>query len=68
LHIGGVTIDNVPMVFSDVATFRQFNLVRRPAMLLGMQTLRLFARVTIDFPRRQIRFLLRRNLLERDSP
>jgi predicted aspartyl protease len=64
LHIGGVTIDNVPMAFSDVATFRQFNLVRRPAILLGMQTLRLFARVTIDFPRRQIRFLLRRNLNE----
>jgi predicted aspartyl protease len=66
LHIGGVAIDNVPMAFGDLATFRQFNLVRRPAILLGMQTLRLFARVTIDFPRRQIRFLLRRNLIERD--
>jgi predicted aspartyl protease len=60
LHIDDVTIDNVPMAFSDVATFRQFNLVRRPAILLGMETLREFARVTIDFPRRQIRFLLRR--------
>jgi predicted aspartyl protease len=66
LHIGGVAIDNVPMAFGDVATFRQFNLVRRPAILMGMQTLRLFARVTIDFPRRQIRFLLRRSLIERD--
>lgn len=59
LQIGGMTIANVPMAFSDVATFRQFNLARRPAILLGIQTLRLFARVTIDFPRRQIRFLLR---------
>lgn len=59
LQIGGVTIDNVPMAFGDVATFRQFALIRRPAVLLGMQTLRLFARVTIDFPRRKISFLLR---------
>ncbi len=67
LQIGGVGIANVPMAFSDVATFRQFNLIRRPAILLGMQTLRLFARVTIDFPKRQIRFLLRRDALERPA-
>ena len=62
LQIGGVAIENVPMAFGDLATFRQFSLIRRPAILLGMQTLRLFARVTIDFPRRQIRFLLRRQV------
>jgi len=59
LKIGDVAIDNVPIVFSDLATFRQFRLVRRPAILLGMDTLRQFARVTIDFPQREIRFWLR---------
>lgn len=59
LQIGGVTIANLPMAFADVASFRQFGLIRRPAVLLGMKTLRLFAQVTIDFPRRQISFLLR---------
>jgi predicted aspartyl protease len=67
LQIGGITMDNVPMAFADIATFRQFGLVHRPAILLGMQTLRLFARVTIDFPRRNIRFLLRRTGVDRDA-
>ena len=59
LKIGDVTIGNVPLAFGDLATFRQFGLSRRPAILLGMRTLRLFAMVTIDFPRREIRFRLR---------
>ncbi len=60
MRIGGVSVDNLPVAFADVATFRQFNLVRRPALLLGMQTLRLFAKVTIDFPRHRIQFLMNR--------
>ncbi len=59
LKIGDVAIQNVPLAFGDVATFKQFGLSRRPAILLGMKTLRLFAIVTIDFPRREIQFRLR---------
>lgn len=59
LRIDDVAIENIPMAFGDVATFRQFGLAHRPAILLGMQTLRLFANVSIDFPRREIRFRLR---------
>jgi hypothetical protein len=58
LRIGEVAIVNVPMVFGDVATFKQFKLVHRPAILLGMDTLRQFARVTIDFPQREIKLWL----------
>ncbi|MDP9056026.1 MAG: pepsin/retropepsin-like aspartic protease family protein [Pseudomonadota bacterium] len=64
LLIGQVTIADVPIVFGDVATFRQFKLLRRPAMLLGMDTLRQFARVTIDFPQREIKFWLRHDARE----
>ena len=67
LRIGGVRLDNVPMAFGDIATFKKFRLVHRPAILLGMHTLRLFAQVTIDFPRHEIRFLLRENSLGRDD-
>jgi len=59
-ELEGRQIENLPIAFADVATFRQFGLTRRPAMLLGMATLRVFAKVTIDFPRREIRFLLKR--------
>ena len=58
MRIGDVRIDHLPIAFADIATFRQFGLTRRPALLLGMQTLRLFAKVTIDFPRHRIQFLM----------
>ena len=58
MRIGDISVANLPVAFGDVATFRQFGLVHRPALLLGMRTLRLFAKVTIDFPRRRIEFLM----------
>jgi predicted aspartyl protease len=58
VRIGSVEIANLPVAFADAATFKQFGLARKPAILLGMQTLRLFEKVTIDFPRREIRFVM----------
>lgn len=56
--IGDVAIANLPLVFADVQTFRQFGLERRPAILLGMETLRLFDKITLDFLHKKIGFVL----------
>jgi predicted aspartyl protease len=58
LRIGGVKMGNAAIAFSDAHPFRLFGLLRRPAMLLGMESLRSFQRVTIDFTTRKITFVL----------
>jgi predicted aspartyl protease len=58
LRIGGVSITNAPTAFADAHPFKQFGLTRKPAMLLGMDILRKFDRISIDFAKRKIRFLL----------
>lgn len=58
LRIGGTTIAGVPVAFLDAAPFSTLGLANRPAMLLGMQVLRLFDRIAIDFGRRRVDFLL----------
>ena len=60
LTVGGVTFLNVPVAFSDVPPFGRFGLADTPALLLGMDVLRLFRRVAIDFANREIRFALPR--------
>jgi predicted aspartyl protease len=56
MKIGAVTMRNVPIAFSDVHPFRQFGLSDRPAMLLGMDLLRSFERVSLDFEQKKVRF------------
>jgi len=56
LAIGGLTMDNVPIGFTDSPTFRALGLDRRPALILGIGNMRVFDRVAIDFARRQILF------------
>lgn len=58
VSFGGVIIRNLPVAFADAAPFRQFKLDKRPALLLGMDALRSFRRVDIDFPNRQVRFVM----------
>ena len=60
VKIGDVAFDTLPVAFADVAPFKRFGLTRRPALLLGMDALRSFRRVDIDFPNRQVRFLMPR--------
>jgi hypothetical protein len=50
----------MPVAFADVTPFARFGLSHRPALLLGMDALRSFRRVDIDFPNRQVRFLMPR--------
>jgi hypothetical protein len=58
MRIGGVDIHDLPIAFADVHPFRQLGLMNRPALLLGMDALRLFDRVSIDFANRRVRVLL----------
>lgn len=60
LDIGGVTFNHLPIAFSDVAPFRRFGLSNEPALLLGMDALRLFRKVEVDFANREVRFALPR--------
>ena len=62
LDIGGVGFQNVRVAFSDVPPFKRFGLGDTPALLLGMDTLRLFRAVNIDFANREIRFAFPRGM------
>lgn len=57
LRIGGIDIERLPIAFAAVHIFRQLDLEDRPAILLGMDALRLFDRVAVDFANRRVRFL-----------
>jgi hypothetical protein len=58
LEIGGVTIKNLAIVFADAHTFQKLKLDRRPALLLGMNAIRAFKKVSIDFASRKFRVVL----------
>jgi predicted aspartyl protease len=55
LQVGGIHIDDLPIAFSEVRLFSLLGLENRPAILLGMDALRLFDRVSIDFANRRVR-------------
>jgi predicted aspartyl protease len=57
IRLGGVDINNMPVAFADVHPFRKLGLMNRPALLLGMDALSLFERVSVDFPNRRVRLL-----------
>lgn len=61
IKVGGVTFQNLPIAFADAPPFERFGLQKRPALMLGMDALRLFRRVDIDFANREVRFALPRN-------
>lgn len=60
VKFGSVTLQGVPVAFADIAPFERFGLGKRPAVMLGMDALRAFRRVEIDFPQRKIRLLIPR--------
>lgn len=58
VEIGGVTLRNLAVVFADAHTFRQLGLDNKPAILLGMNAIRAFKKVSIDFANRTFRIVL----------
>lgn len=57
IRLGSITINDLPIAFADVHPFRKLDLMDRPALLLGMDALRLFNRVSVDFANRRVRLL-----------
>ena len=57
ISLGGIELHGVPIAYADLDTFRQFGLQDTPAMLLGMDVLRLFRSVSVDFVRREAAFV-----------
>lgn len=58
MRVGNVAMKNSPIAFADAHPFKIFDLVNKPSMLLGMEGLRSFDRVSVDFTTRKIKFLL----------
>ncbi len=58
LEMGDVTMTNLAVVFADAHTFKQLGLENRPALLLGMNALRAFKKVSIDFANKKLRVVL----------
>lgn len=58
IEIAGVALTNVVALFSDAHPFKELDLEEKPALMLGMNVLRVFDRVAIDFGRHRIDFLL----------
>lgn len=55
MKIGGLTVTNLPIAYSDAHPFRKFGLTDAPAMLLGADMLRAFDRVSLDFESKKVR-------------
>jgi len=59
--IGGLKMTHVPIGFAPSPVFAALNLDKRPAMILGMNNLRIMNRVAIDFASQRILFDLPSN-------
>ena len=56
LEIGGMALNGIPIMFADTAALRALGLNDKPALILGVNELKLFRRVAIDFTKQQVLF------------
>ncbi|MFC3076877.1 retroviral-like aspartic protease family protein [Phenylobacterium terrae] len=56
VRLGGLQMGAVPVVYADSHVFRLWELERSPALILGMDILRQFDAVALDFGRSNVRF------------
>lgn len=56
LSIGGMELTGVPIGFTESPVFAALGLSGRPAVILGMGSLRIFERIAIDFSSRKVLF------------
>ena len=61
LEIGGIVLTNLEIAFANVRTFDQLKLDKRPALLLGMNAIGAFERVSIDFANKKLRLKMPRS-------
>lgn len=55
LDLGKLSLAELPVVFADAYGFKPLGLEHKPAILLGMNGLRGFDRLSIDFERKELR-------------
>jgi predicted aspartyl protease len=58
VHLGRVILRDLPVLFADAGPFAELGLAEKPALLLGINALKGFDRVAIDFGRGKVDFLL----------
>lgn len=56
LRIGGLSLPRWRVAFADLHTFRLWDLTERPAILIGVDILSRFEKVTLDFARNEVSF------------
>lgn len=56
IEVGGLTIKDLPITFAHNYAFTALGMQDRPAILLGMDAMKLFDRVLIDFGNRRVGF------------
>jgi len=68
IRIGGVSVLDMPVAFADPQIFHRLGLSARPSLLLGMDVLKLFDRVSVDFANRSVRFILKGDAFQTQPP
>ena len=56
VRLGGLTLGNVPVVYAQTDVFEIWGLDNKPSLILGMDLLRQFDAVALDFGRSVVRF------------
>lgn len=56
LRLGGLRIGNMQVVYADLHAFRIWDLMDQPALLIGVDVLRHFDWVELDFGQKEVRF------------
>lgn len=58
IRMGPINLTDLPVMFADAQPFRELGLSDKPTLLLGIQALKMFDRVAIDFGRGRVDFLM----------
>jgi predicted aspartyl protease len=58
MTIGDIELHNLAVVITNAHTFKQLGLADRPALLLGMNAMRAFKKVSIDFANKKFRVVM----------
>jgi predicted aspartyl protease/GNAT superfamily N-acetyltransferase len=58
MTIGAITLKNLAVVITEAHTFTQLGLEKKPALLLGMNAMRAFKKVSIDFANKKFRVVV----------
>jgi len=58
LEVDTIHLDRLPVAFADAHIFRTLGFDKKPALLLGMNAMRAFDQISIDFAAKKVRFVL----------